>query len=212
MRAAQGCNRRLTPFGLLPICFLDDDPVVLAHGRAILEENDLTHLVDADLTRPDDVLGHEMVKKYLDPDLPVALIQSRTLHHVPGALRPQEIVRRYLELLPSGSYLALSHSSMDDQISEEARERNAGCGFVRLSRPVAEHVLHRNREHLVIPDRAGALPPREAGDHPDEGAVSSEHRASAEAGVRGALPHGQCHGMGELSAPGRLEFEHFADE
>jgi hypothetical protein len=91
------------------VIYVDDDPVVLAHGRAILEENDLTHLVDADLTRPDDVLGHEMVKKYLDPDLPVALIQSRTMHHVPGALRPQEIVRRYLELLPSGSYLVLSH-------------------------------------------------------------------------------------------------------
>ncbi|MDQ4025399.1 MAG: SAM-dependent methyltransferase, partial [Actinomycetota bacterium] len=72
------------------VIYVDDDPVVLAHGRAILEENDLTHLVDADLTRPDDVLGHEMVKKYLDPDLPVALIQSRTMLHVPGALRPQE--------------------------------------------------------------------------------------------------------------------------
>jgi hypothetical protein len=91
------------------VIYVDADPVVLAHGRAILEENDLTHLVDADLTRPDEVLGHETVKKYLEPDVPVALIQSRTLHHVPDELDPHEIVRRYVELLPSGSYLVLSH-------------------------------------------------------------------------------------------------------
>jgi SAM-dependent methyltransferase len=91
------------------VIYVEDDPVVLAHGRAILEENDLTHLVDADFTRPDEVLGHDTVKKYLDPDLPVALIQSHTLHHVSGDRRPLEIVRRYLELLPSGSYLVLSH-------------------------------------------------------------------------------------------------------
>jgi hypothetical protein len=91
------------------VIYVADDPVVLAHGRAILEENDLTHLVDADFTRPDDVLGHGMVKKFLDPDEPVALIHSRTMHHVAGKPRPHEIVRRYLEVLPSGSYLVLSH-------------------------------------------------------------------------------------------------------
>jgi S-adenosyl methyltransferase len=91
------------------VIYVDDDPVVLAHGRAILEENDLTHLVDADLARPDEVLGHEKVKKFLDPELPVALIHSRTLHHVPDDQSPLEIVRRYMELLPSGSYLVLTH-------------------------------------------------------------------------------------------------------
>ncbi len=91
------------------VIYTADDPVVLAHGRAILEENDLTHLVDADFARPEEVLGHETVKKFLEPDRPVALIHSRTMHHVPGSLRPHEIVRRYLELLPSGSYLVLTH-------------------------------------------------------------------------------------------------------
>jgi hypothetical protein len=91
------------------VIYVADDPVVQAHGRAILEENALTHLVEADFARPDDVLGHETVKKYLEPDEPVALIHSRTMHHVPGKPHPHEIVRRYLELLPSGSYLVLTH-------------------------------------------------------------------------------------------------------
>jgi hypothetical protein len=91
------------------VVYVADDPVVLAHGRAILEENDLTHLVEAGFAQPDDVLGHDTVKKYLEPDEPVALIHSRTMHHIPGGQHPHEIVQRYLELLPSGSYLVLSH-------------------------------------------------------------------------------------------------------
>jgi S-adenosyl methyltransferase len=91
------------------VIYVADDPVVQAHGRAILAENDLTHLVEADYARPDDVLSHETVKKYLEPDEPVALIHSRTLHHVPGKQHPHDIVKRYLELLPVGSYLVLTH-------------------------------------------------------------------------------------------------------
>jgi S-adenosyl methyltransferase len=91
------------------VIYVADDPVVQAHGRAILAENDLTHLVDADFSRPDDVLGHETVKKFLEPDEPVALIHSRTMHHVAGGKHARELVQRYLELVPSGSYLVLTH-------------------------------------------------------------------------------------------------------
>lgn len=91
------------------VIYVADDPVVQAHGRAILAENDLTHLVEADFAQPDEVLNHATVQKYLEPDEPVALIHSHTMHHVPGRQRPLEIVQRYLELLPSGSYLVLTH-------------------------------------------------------------------------------------------------------
>jgi hypothetical protein len=91
------------------VIYVEHDPVVLAHGRAVLEENAFTHLADADLTRPDEVMGHEVVRKYLDPGEPIALISSSTMHHVPDELRPVDIVARYVELMPSGSYLVLSH-------------------------------------------------------------------------------------------------------
>jgi S-adenosyl methyltransferase len=91
------------------VIYVDNDPVVLAHGRTILEENDFTHLVEADLTRPDEVFGHPVVRKFLDLDQPVALIQSSTIHHVSDEARPLEIMRRYIELLPRGSYLVLTH-------------------------------------------------------------------------------------------------------
>ena len=91
------------------VVYVDRDPVVLAHGRVILEENDFTHLVDADLTRPDEVFNHPSVRKHLDLEQPVALIQSSTIHHVPDDAQPVQIMRRYIELLPRGSYVVLSH-------------------------------------------------------------------------------------------------------
>jgi S-adenosyl methyltransferase len=91
------------------VIYVEKDPVVLAHGRAFLEENDRTHLIEADLSRPDEVFGHATVRKHLDPTQPVALIVNSTLHHIPDELRPLEIMQRYIEPLPSGSYVVLSH-------------------------------------------------------------------------------------------------------
>jgi S-adenosyl methyltransferase len=91
------------------VIYVDNDPVVAAHGRALLEDNDHTHLVMADLAKPDEVFGHPDVTRYLDPDRPIALIHHSTIHHIADDEQPLEIMRRYIELMPSGSYLALSH-------------------------------------------------------------------------------------------------------
>jgi hypothetical protein len=50
-QTAQRYNRDAT------VIYLDNDPMVLVHGRALLEENDRTHFLDADLRRPADVLS-----------------------------------------------------------------------------------------------------------------------------------------------------------
>jgi S-adenosyl methyltransferase len=91
------------------VVYVDNDPVVAVHGRALLEEDERTHLVMGDLTKPDEVLDHPVVKKYIEFDRPLALIQCATIHHVPDSKRPREIMQRYIERLPSGSYLALTH-------------------------------------------------------------------------------------------------------
>jgi hypothetical protein len=91
------------------VIYVDDDPVVQAHGRAILEENPLTHFSSADLTRPQDLLADPVVTTYLDFDEPMALYQISTLHHVPDEQRPHEIMAAMIDALPSGSYVALTH-------------------------------------------------------------------------------------------------------
>jgi S-adenosyl methyltransferase len=91
------------------VVYVDNDPVVAVHGRALLEEDERTHLVMRDLTEPDEVLDDPVVTKYIDFDRPLALMQCATIHHVPDSKRPAEIMRRYIDRLPSGSYLVLSH-------------------------------------------------------------------------------------------------------
>ncbi len=91
------------------VVYVDNDPVVLAHGRALLEENDNTHFVAADIFRPKEILGNETVRKHIDFSQPLALLQVGTLHHYDDERPPQDIMAEYIDALPSGSYVLLAH-------------------------------------------------------------------------------------------------------
>jgi S-adenosyl methyltransferase len=91
------------------VVYVDNDPVVLAHGRALLEENEQTSLIAADIFTPEEVLGNETVREQLDFSEPIALFQLGTLHHYDGERSPQDIMRAYVDALPSGSYVGISH-------------------------------------------------------------------------------------------------------
>jgi hypothetical protein len=91
------------------VVYVDNDPVVVAHGRALLEENDQTHLVMADYTKPNEIFADPAIRRYLDREHPIGLLHSSTMPYVADDEDPWAIMRRYVELLPSGSYLALSH-------------------------------------------------------------------------------------------------------
>ncbi|MBS2964657.1 SAM-dependent methyltransferase [Actinocrinis puniceicyclus] len=92
------------------VVYVDNDPVVLAHGRALLEENESTHLVSADIFAPREVLGHGEVRARIDFSRPLVFLQMGTLHHYNGPReQPARIMREYIDALPSGSYVAISH-------------------------------------------------------------------------------------------------------
>jgi SAM-dependent methyltransferase len=92
------------------IVYVDNDPVVAAHGRALLEENEGTHLATADIFQPHELLANETVANQIDFTRPLVFLQLGTLHHFNGPReRPAEIMREYIDALPSGSYVAISH-------------------------------------------------------------------------------------------------------
>jgi hypothetical protein len=92
------------------VVYVDNEPVVLAHGRALLEEDDRTRLVDGDLFQPGAVLEHEVVRTHLDFTQPIALFQLATLHHYKGPRdRAAKVMHEYVKVLPPGSYVAISH-------------------------------------------------------------------------------------------------------
>jgi hypothetical protein len=101
------------------IVYIDNDPVVLAHGRALLEENDQTHFVSADIFEPEQVLENEVVRKHLDFSQPMAVFQLGTIHHYNGDRDPIDIMQTYIDAVPSGSYIAISHF-LDDETPEHS--------------------------------------------------------------------------------------------
>jgi hypothetical protein len=124
------------------VVYVDNDPVVLAHGRALLEENDQTHLTGADIFVPGEVLENPVVRRYLDFSEPIALYQCGTMHHYTGD-HYAEIMQEYIAALPSGSYVALSHF-FDPETPE----------FSPLARKMEEIFLHSPMGSGVFRTRA----------------------------------------------------------
>ena len=118
------------------VVYVDNDPVCQIHGRVLLETDENTRFVAADLTEPDTLLGHPDVVARLDPSRPWALILCGILHHVDDAMDPAGIVRRYIEAIPPGSYVAITHfwdpddgtEAHDMAIALEDRFIHAGLG------------------------------------------------------------------------------------
>ncbi|MQA61628.1 MAG: hypothetical protein GEU86_09040 [Actinophytocola sp.] len=92
------------------VVYVDNDPVVLVHGQALLEENDNTRFIAADIYKPDEILSNAVVRKHIDFTRPLAFLQMGTLHHFVGDEDgPAKIMQTYIDALPSGSYVAMSH-------------------------------------------------------------------------------------------------------
>jgi hypothetical protein len=106
---AQGINPRSR------IVYVDNDPIVLAHARALLTSHPdgRTDYIDADLRDVDTILRSPALSNTLDLNRPVGLLLIAILHFVGDEHDPWSIVERLLAALPAGSYLALSHLTGD---------------------------------------------------------------------------------------------------
>ena len=119
------------------VVYVDNDPLVLAHARALLTSTPqgVTRYIEADLREPDKIL--EAAATTLDFTEPVALMLMGIVGHITDEQEARSIVRRLLEALPSGSYLALCDGTDTDPAGVEAQERYNRSGAVpyRLRSP-----------------------------------------------------------------------------
>jgi hypothetical protein len=97
------------------VVYVDNDPSVIVHGRALLMDN-----APADFTHPADVLADPAVAQGLDFTRPVGLIQALVLHHISDLDEALAIQADYLDKLPSGSFVAISHACNPRNGSEAA--------------------------------------------------------------------------------------------
>jgi hypothetical protein len=110
------------------IVYVDNDPIVLAHARALLsgDARGTTAYLDADLRNTHELLAE--AASTLDFRQPIAVMLIGVLHCIRDADDPAAIVRRLLAALPSGSYLAIAHPASDvhaAQIGTAANKLNA---------------------------------------------------------------------------------------
>jgi hypothetical protein len=114
------------------IVYTDNDPMVLAHARALLTSTPegRTAYIHADLRQPQAILSDPVTREVLDFSQPIALILVAILHFVPDEEKPAEIVATLLDALPSGSYLVSSHVTMEhspvETVGAERVYRGAG--------------------------------------------------------------------------------------
>jgi SAM-dependent methyltransferase len=125
------------------IVYVDNDPIVLTHARALLASTPegKTSYLSADLREAPTILAG--AAETLDFARPVALLFLMTLQYIPDSDDPHALVRRYLDALAPGSYLALSDPVMegDDKVlTESARRMNQGMGgrVTQTRRPPTE--------------------------------------------------------------------------
>jgi S-adenosyl methyltransferase len=95
------------------IVYVDNDPVVLAHARALLTSvhAGTVSYLDCDLRDPDTIL--EAARQWLDFSAPVAIMLVLILHLIPDSDDPWRIVRGLVDAVPPGSYLVVSHPTGD---------------------------------------------------------------------------------------------------
>ncbi|WAM00511.1 SAM-dependent methyltransferase [Streptomyces sp. Je 1-369] len=101
------------------IVYVDNDPIVLVHARSLLvgTEQGATDYIDADVHQPDAVI--EGASATLDFEQPVAVMMLGILNFILDTEQAQDIVRRIMAPLPSGSYLAMTHPTTDTDLGGE---------------------------------------------------------------------------------------------
>ncbi|MEU5129224.1 SAM-dependent methyltransferase [Streptomyces mobaraensis] len=125
------------------VVYVDNDPIVLAHGRTTLDENRNTAVVSADMRDTDEIFGHQAVRDLLKPGRRTAALFVSVLHCLPDtgdAEDPREVVRRTAERLRElgpGNLMVICQLVSDDpairrQVTElMARSTGGKWGRVR---------------------------------------------------------------------------------
>jgi O-methyltransferase involved in polyketide biosynthesis len=100
------------------VVYVDNDPVVLAHARALLATDESTVVVGEDIREPERILADPTVQRMIDFSQPVAVLFLGVLHFVTEEQDPWGIVSAMTEPLATGSYLAVSHGTLKDRPAE----------------------------------------------------------------------------------------------
>ena len=106
------------------VVYVDNDPLVLAHARALLTSSPdgRTAYIQADLRDPEAILGNPVTREVLDFSQPIALMLVAILQFMPDEFKPTHSIATLVDALPAGSYVVASHVSAENLDSAGAAE------------------------------------------------------------------------------------------
>ncbi|MER7053649.1 SAM-dependent methyltransferase [Streptomyces sp. NPDC000351] len=158
------------------IVYVDNDPMVLAHARALLYSSPegATAYIDSDVLDPDNVLT--AAARTLDLDRPVALVLSNILGHMADYDQARSVVTRLMDALPSGSYLSVNDGSrgIDPEFDRAQDAYNESGAAPYILRTVDQITAFFDGLELVDPGvvpvthwrpEAGSAPAKPIGEH-----------------------------------------------
>ncbi|MFJ6017296.1 SAM-dependent methyltransferase [Streptomyces sp. NPDC092952] len=97
------------------VVYIDNDPVVAAHGNmSLAEDPSTTAVLEADMRETEKIFESPQVKRLLRGQQPVAALFVSVLHCIPDSDDPWRLIRRVAERLPAGSYMVISQLASDD--------------------------------------------------------------------------------------------------
>jgi hypothetical protein len=91
------------------VVYVDNDQTAISHGRALLADDRTSFFAGVDLTDPAAVFADPEVTAALDLSQPIGIIFGLVLHVIPDSTQIKRFISAYLDAVPSGSYLALTH-------------------------------------------------------------------------------------------------------
>jgi len=156
------------------IVYVDNDPMVLAHARALLTSSaeGRCAYIDADIRDPENIL--DTAAEVIDFSEPVAVVLMAVLQFVPDDDNPYELVRRLMAAVPAGSYLVISHPAADLQAAAMAGMAT------RLNQLMAQRVKPRTKaevtaffDGLDLVEPGVIRVPEWRPDHPEDAAGKS---------------------------------------
>lgn len=95
------------------VVYVDSDPVAVAHAELLLRDSEHSGAMRADLREPDQIFRSDAVQRVLDLSRPVAVLLGAVLHFIPDGPDLVAALPQYVDAMPSGSALVISHATPD---------------------------------------------------------------------------------------------------